>query len=96
MLKRVKWTYEAELDYVLDCEKGEWVIGFLDENGNPYECPKTNDLKLVEKLKKLEESGQTSKLEVTVEINEKMDEKNKQYPILIDVSVRKRDCRRLS
>lgn len=96
MLKRVKWTYEAELDYVLECEKREWVIGFLDENGNPYECPKTNDLKLVEKLKKLEESGQTSKLKVTVEINEKMDEKNKQYPILIDVSVQKRDCRRLS
>jgi len=91
MLKRVKWTYEAELDYVLECEKGEWVIGFLDENGNPYECPKTDDLRLVEKLKKLEESGQTSKLKVTVEINEKTDEKNKQYPILIDVSVRKRD-----
>jgi hypothetical protein len=87
----VKWTYEAELDYVLECEKGEWVIGFLDENGNPYECPKTDDLRLVEKLEKLEESGQTSKLKVTVEINEKTDEKNKQYPILIDVSVRKRD-----
>jgi len=96
MLNRVKWTYEAELDYVLECEKGEWIIGFLDENGNPYECPKTDDLKLVEKLEKLEESGQTSQLKVTVEINEKIDEKNKQYPILIDVSVRKRDCRRLS
>ncbi|MEM2111300.1 MAG: hypothetical protein QXX08_05410, partial [Candidatus Bathyarchaeia archaeon] len=82
MLKRVKWTYEAELDYVLPCGKGEWVIGFLDEDGNPYECPKTDDIRLVEKLKKLEESGQTSRLQVTVEINEKMDENDKQYPIL--------------
>ena len=86
MSKRIKWTYKAELDYILELEKGKWVIGFLNEKGNPYECPTTIDQKLVEKLK-LEESRQANRLKVTVEINEKMDEKNRQYPILIDVSI---------
>ena len=81
MKKRIKRTYEAELDYVLESEKGKWVIGFIDEEGNPYECPTTTDSKLVEKLEKLE----FCRLKVTVEVDNELDEKGRQYPLLIDV-----------
>ena len=52
-MRRKKWTYEAELDYISKCASGEWVIGFLDEEGNPYECPHTTDAKLIRKLRKV-------------------------------------------
>jgi len=81
-MKRKKWTYKAELDYVLECPSGEWVIGFLDEEGNPYECPHTTDDNLIKKLEELE----FKKLKVTVEVNEKLDSKGKQYPELLDVA----------
>ena len=83
MSKRIKWTYEAKLDYILEGEHGKWAIEFLNEEGNPYECPITTDPKLVEKLEKLEELGLAGRLRVAVEINKKLDEKNRQYPILI-------------
>ena len=83
MKKRIKWIYEAELDYILELSPGEWVIGFLDEEGNPYECPITTDEALVRKLEKLACSGK--KLRVTVEINEEMNGAQRQYPTLIDV-----------
>jgi len=87
MKKRIKWTYEAELDYILENEKGKWVIGFLDKEGNPYECPITTDSKLVEKLDKLATSAR--RLRVTVEINKELDEAKRQYPTLIGVEVAK-------
>jgi hypothetical protein len=85
MPKRVKWTYVAEFDYVLEIGKGKWIMGFLNDEGNPYECPTTTDRKIVEKLKKLVESETTRKLELTVEVDDKLDKWSKQYPILIDV-----------
>lgn len=85
MRKRVKWTYVAEFDYALEKHKGEWVMGFLDDEGNPFECPTTTDQKLVEKLKKLTRTDTNRKLKVTVEIDNKLDKWNKQYPVLIDV-----------
>jgi hypothetical protein len=87
MLKRIRWTYEAEFDYILPRENGECVVGFLDEEGNPYECPTTTDPELVEKLGKLQELGLTGRLKVTVEVNEELDDKNRQYPTLISVEV---------
>lgn len=85
--KRVKWTYEAELDYIIESmkKKGEWIIGFLNDEGNPYECPHTSDSELVNKLKELDTQGLSSKLRVTVEINEKLDKWGKQYPTLVEV-----------
>jgi hypothetical protein len=68
-MRRIKWTYKAKLDYISKCASGEWVVGFLDEEGNPYECPTTNDENLINKLKKLE----FKKLKVIVEVNEKLD-----------------------
>ncbi len=81
--RRISWTYEAELDYIVESAPGEWVIGFLSREGNPYECPTTKDEALVQKLEKLAKKGK--KLRVTVEINEKLDEYGRQYPTLIDV-----------
>jgi hypothetical protein len=80
-VKRVKWTYEAELDYIMEVANGEWVIGFLNKDGNPYECPHTAEETLIRKLEKLE----GKRLKVTVEINEKLDRWDKQYPKLLDV-----------
>ena len=70
---RVGWTYYAELDYIIDAGKGKWVIGFLNDEGNPYEFPTTTDQGLVKKLEKLEESGLAKKLKVTVEVDDKLD-----------------------
>jgi len=81
-MRRIKQTYKAELDYTSQSASGEWVIGFLDENGNPYECPHTTDENLIRKLKKLE----FKKLKVTVEINEKPDSWGREYPKLLDVT----------
>ena len=86
MKERKKWKYEAEFDYILPVENDEWVIGFLDEEGNPYECPHTADKNLIEKLKKLE----FKKLRVTVEVNEKLDRYGKQYPKLLNVAEAKK------
>jgi len=86
-MKRIKWTYKAELDYVLEKCPGEWVIGFLNDEGAPYECPHTTDENLIRKLEKLE----SKKLKVTVEINKKLDKKGKQYPKLLDVAEAKED-----
>ena len=81
-MNRVKWTYIAQLDYISKRASGEWVIGFLDEEGNPSECPTTTDENLINKLKKLE----FKKLKVTVEVDEKLDRWGKQYPKLLDVA----------
>jgi hypothetical protein len=85
MKKRIKWTYEAELDYILEFAPREWVIGFLDQEGNPYECPHTRDEALIRKLEKLGNTGK--KLRVTVEVDEKLDASGKQHPKLLDVCV---------
>jgi hypothetical protein len=82
---RVKWTYVAEYDYILEAGEGKWIIGFLNDEGNPYECPTTTDRKLVEKLEKLVVTDMDRKLMVTVEINNELDKWDKQYPVLIDV-----------
>jgi len=84
-MKRIKWTYIAEFDYIQELERGKWVVGFLNEEGSPYECPITDDPKLVEKLLKLIENSEVRKLRVTVEINEEPDKYGRQYPILINV-----------
>jgi hypothetical protein len=76
---------EAELDYILESEKGEWIIGFLDSEGNPYECPHTTNAELIKKLDELDRHGLANRLRVNVEINEKLDRYHKQYPTLIDV-----------
>ena len=86
MKKRVKWAYEAEFDYILPLSEGKWVIGFLDEEGNPYECPTTTDSKLIDRLEKLTAFDSSRRLRVTVEINEKLDRHGKQYPKLVGVS----------
>jgi len=80
-MKRKKWSYKATLDYIKECEKGKWVIGFLDEDGNPYECPTTTNRELVEKVGKLSEQ----KLKVIVEVNEAPNEYGSEFPTLIDV-----------
>lgn len=85
MSKRVRWTYAAELDYVVGDDKGKWVVGFLNDEGNPYECPTTSGRELVEGLHRIWESGTTKRIEVTVEIDEKLDKWGKQYPVLVDV-----------
>lgn len=85
-MRRIKWTYKAELDYVLEYAPGEWVVGFLDDEGNPYECPHTTNKNLIRKLRKLD----FKKLKVTVEIN-KLDKRGKQYPKLLDVAEAKED-----
>lgn len=84
MRKRVKWTYVAEFDYILERRKGEWVVGFLNDENYPYECPTTTDLHLVKKLKKIVKA-EDKKIEVTVEIDEKLDKQGKQHPVLVDV-----------
>lgn len=81
-MRRIKWTYKAELDYISKYASGEWVIGFLDVEGKPYECPTTTDENLIRKLKELE----FKKLKVTVEVNDKLDKWGKQYPKLLDVA----------
>ena len=85
MRKRVKWTYVANFDYFGKADKDEWVIGFLNEEGSPYECPRTKDSKLIEKLKELVGTDPSKKLKVTVEINYKPDKWGSEYPILVDV-----------
>jgi hypothetical protein len=85
---RVRWTYYAELDYIIDAGKGKWIIGLLNDEGNPYECPTTTDQRLVKKLEKLEKSDLAKELEVTVEGDDKLDKWGKRYPVLIDVRAR--------
>ena len=87
MRKRIKWTYDATFDYVTEAGKGKWVIGFLNDEGNPYECPTTTDHNIVEKLQKLVGTDMTRKLKVTVDVDNKRDKWGKQYPVLIDVCV---------
>jgi hypothetical protein len=84
-VKFMRWTYEAELDYAFGFEKGTWVLGFLNEEGAPFECPHSSDPKLIEKLRDLERLGLDKRLWVTVKINRELDEYGKQYPILIDI-----------
>jgi hypothetical protein len=91
--KRIQWTYEAELDYIFELKKGNWIVGFLDNEGNPFECPTATNQRLVQKLQRFETSGFTGMLKVTVELNEKLNGKDKQYPILVDVE-RVRDSAR--
>jgi len=90
--KRVKWTYEAEIDYIHECgsKKGEWVMGFLDEEGNPYECPRSSNVALVDKVKELYLKPSAKWVRVTVETNEKMDRFHKEYPTLINIEAVKR------
>lgn len=90
-MKITKWTYEAELDYILELENGTWVMGFLNEEGASYECPHTTDPKLIKRLWELEEQGLAKRLMVTVQINQKLDANNKQHPILIDVKPSKQN-----
>lgn len=85
-MKRIKWTYKAELDYIMEGPSGDWIVGFLDKEGNPYECPHTSDIALVEKLKRLDDTYPTPRLKVTVEINEKLDSHGEQHPKLLDVA----------
>jgi hypothetical protein len=85
---RVRWIYCAKLNYLIEAGKGKWIIGFLNDEGNPYECPTTTDQRLVEKLEKLEKSDLAKELEVTVEGDDKMDKWGKRYPVLIDARAR--------
>jgi len=86
-MRRIEWIYKAELDYITKDASGVWVVGFLDEEGNPCECPHTTDENLIRKLKKLE----FKKLKVTVEVNDNLDKWGKQYPKLLDVAEAKED-----
>lgn len=95
-MKRIRWTYEAEFDYIGERENPETkekglIVGFLEEDGTPYECPTTYDEKMVERIKKLDSSPSRPKwVRVTVEINDKKDELGREFPTIIAIKPLKR------
>ena len=85
MKKKVKWTYEANWDYLQRIDEENWIIGFLDDEGIPYECPLIKDKKLIEKVKEIDKRNPSCRVKATVETDEKPDELGQQHPVLIEI-----------
>jgi hypothetical protein len=89
--KAKRWTYVAETDYLVPKDNGTWVAGFLDDDGNSYECPLIKNATVLKKAQEVFNSSRYAR--VTVELHSPT-EIQRQNPILVNIAPARRSTKK--